>query len=731
MLDLSTLDPTASLVDAEEPKANAKILADKFNLHQKVVFLEEEKTRVQAYLSRQIKKCNDDRENALAKRVRNIEAYEGLADKGETITLPFARQQANQQHAWLMDRIFSADPYVSVLPLGDGSFHISVPDPDTGIVEDKKVTYSAMADDIEALLQFKWEHRLPVRRVVSDWVMEGLQDGTFPSVLKTLHDEQKVRIANRMLPHFDADEMGVVRENAQGQRIQIVNAPEFNTVVASESVQVASVPGDDFLVPFGHTNIQRAPWIGMRMEPDTSTVRVNISSGRWDFCKDIGEEPTDEEIDRVLYSAEDTSADSSKRRKRATERVDKRKEIDPSKTHPIVETYFRWPIMLEDDPNTITWMECVGDYHVKTETLLSCWLLDTWNGKRPFVDWFMRQRPNSYSGTCTVEDVAPFQRYASNLFHLQMTNMVMRNVSVIMVRKGTSTATFLKNRQNIRPGMVLQVDEMEDVSLKPLGTPIESIASEITFLKQGATEMGLSTQYDTATADLSRVTSGAFAQQQDLSKMQPKEIYKGLAEKIGELALMYVQTLCQYAPEQVIPSFGKDSDAVISRAIHLPREMVTDQFAFALKATTSDQTPEAMFQQDLMLGQQVDKANQFAMAVCGQIMLPGTPPEFQRMGVFWITRSELMLASQFKNARRHDASQFAMTPEMISAAIASLQAREQMMAKQGGANGSVPNAGPGGSVPPGASGPEGMGSVQQQPGGQGMGPPPQGGVLPS
>src|SRR6185503_16145333 len=356
MLDLSSLDPTASLVDSGKP--NARIVADKYNLHQKIVFIDDEKSRVQTYLSRQIKKCSDDRENALTKRSKNIEAYEGIAGKGETITLPFSRQQANQQHAWLMDRVFSAEPTVSVLPLGDGVFHITTPNPDTGIVEDVTVTYSEEADAIESLLHFKWSHRLPIRKVLSDWAMEGLQDGTFPAVLKIIHDEQRIRIANRMLPFLSADETGTVKETPNGQPIQIINAPEYRTIVDGESVQIINVPGDDFLVPFGHTDIQKSPWIGMRMEPDTSTVRMKISSGEWDFCTDPDEVdgdgksvgPSDEDIERVLYSAEDTTTDSTKRKKRVTERVDKRRELDPAKTHPVVEVNFRWPILTEDDP---------------------------------------------------------------------------------------------------------------------------------------------------------------------------------------------------------------------------------------------------------------------------------------------------------------------------------------------------------------------------------------------
>lgn len=725
------LDPSESLVESLTP--NAMLVPDEFGLHQKIVWLGDERSRVEEHLSKQLTGTIDAYTQIWEKRAQNQAAYEGLSEKGEAITLPWSRSQVNQQHAWLMERVFSANPVISVRPLGDNKFQVVVTERDEAgnILNAEPVSVSAsdVADTMQRLIDYKWTVRLPMRKVLSDWAMEALTDGTVPAVVKLVHDEQRRRIVQRAKPSVKMKD-GQPVLNDSGRQILVVNAPEFSTIVDGESVHIVTVPGEDFMVPIGHIDHQRAPWCAMKTEPDVATARIKINSGAWDFCHPPGEEPSEEEIDSVLNAAEDLSERPSKRSKKTTARVDRRRTTDPSATMEVYETFFRWPILQESAPDVIEWVECVGDYHLKAKKLLNCTILDTWNGKRPFLDFFMRQRPNAYSGTCTVEDVAPFQRYASNLFHLQVQNMVMRNISVIMVRKGTSAATFLSKKSNIRPGMVLQLDEMEDFKLSPLGTPIESIANEIVFLKNGAVEMGLSTQYDTATADLSRVTAGAFAQQQDLSKMQPKQVYSVFAERIAALALMYVQFLIQYAPEQVIPSFDPETDAIVDEILRLPRQMVTDQFQFVLTATANDQTPEAQLQEDLVLGQQVMGANNFAMSVLGQIMLPKTPPEFSALGIFMINRSELMLASMFKNARRHDVNRFAMTDEMIRRAMMSLQMRAMQAAaaaqQPGGMNagaGAIPNAGGGPGLPADQGGQPGPGGVPSEQGGPGMGPP--------
>ena len=714
-------DPTASL--SESGEVNAQLVPDESGFYSRVVLTSGERERVKMYLKLMLAKMNEDYGPIWAKREQNKRAYEGLPEKGEAITIPFCRSMTNQQHAWLVNTVFSKDPVVTVKPLGDSKFTIDVQG--QGGVQSKVVSGTDYTRSIERLIQHKWTVRLPMRKVLREFAMEGLQDGTTPALLKIIHEDSSYRVTERAAPYFEKDEFGQEKKNERGQKIQIINSPAFRTVTGDETVQIINVPGEDFMMPMGETNIQKSPIVALRTAPKTGEIRRKISTGKYDFGLPAGEEPPDEMVESVLFASRDYSDAKPKRASKAARSLDKRNEVNPLAEHIVQEVYFRWPLLL-DDSGVAELTELVGEYHEESGELLCLYVLHQWNGKRPLVDWFMRQRPNSYSGTCTVEDIAPFQRYISQLFHLQVQNMVMRNVSVFFARRNSPSAQYLKGRK-LRPGMVVEFDEADEVKSQPLGTPIDSIANEIAFLKGGAQEMALVTQYDNATADLSRVTAGAFQQQQDLAKMQPELVYQTFCEAISELALMYVQTLIQYAPEQKLPDFGEETNAVIDNVLHFPREMITDELAFAVTATAREDTKEAEFQRDLQLTQQVSTANMQTMGILGQIMAPGTPPQFVEIGLKAIERGERMLENLFATTR-YDASAFAMNPDELRQQLMSLMAMQQMMQQQqqqmGGMGGQPTDAGPGGPVPSGAGGPESGGVPAPQPGVQDV--PPQG-----
>lgn len=729
-MDLSYLDdPTASLAESLTP--NAEVVPDESGFYERIVFTPEERARFKAYLKMQIEKTVKDYDEGgiWTKRERNKRAYEGLTDKGEAITLPMTRAMTNQQHAWLVNTVFSKEPIITSKPLGDSKFDIVVKDPDLGVMTPKKVSGTDYCKALESLFEFKWKVRLPMRKVLRDWSMEALQDGTCPALVKIIHEDTSYTVTQRAAPRDldplkDAPEiLAKANFKSDQQKLQIINSPEFRTVHGDETVQIINVPGEDFLMPIGQIDLQRSPWIAMKTNPCTTEIRQRIAGGKYDFCLPAGEEPDRAIVETVLMSTEDQTDHGSNKPKRAAQAIDKRRQIDPVKEHRVWEVCVRWPILQESDPTTAVITELVCEYHEKSQEVLCCWKLNSWNGKRQYVDYFMRQRPNSYSGTCTVEDVAPFQRYTSHLFHLQVQNMVMRNVSVFFVRKGSSTATFLKNRK-LRPGMVVEFDEKDDVDSKPLGTPIESISSEIAFLKSNAQEMALVTQYDTAQANLSRVTSGAFQQQQDLAKMQPEMVYQIFCEAISRLALMYIQALVQYAPEQRLPHFDAETDAVIDNVLYFPRQMITDEFAFTVTATAREDSKDAEFQRDLMLHEKMAAATDRALNILGQIMKPGVPPPFVELGIMYMSRDERMLKNLFNNTR-YDASSFVIDPDVIRKALATLlqmappeppPQQGEMNGQQAAASGGVPNAGSGGPVPASGGGQPGPAPVPPQPG---------------
>lgn len=758
MQELDQLDPSLlldnpvyslSAATTSTPAANATLIPTADGAYTRIVFTRsgstgdgistsDEYDRVCQFLSKSIRRTKEDYEGVWAKRDKNKRAYEGLPVKGEAITLPMCRSNTNQQHAWLIDTLYSRDPFMDCEALGDRKFTIVTKNPDTGIYSQQQVTAVDEAKGIRDLINYKWTHRLPMRGVLSAWCMEALQDGNLPALTKVIHDDRyyarkivdrttkTVKQSRQSSQPSAPSELSVPDEpgelpGEEEQDIQILNSPQF-VKYQGETVRIITIPGENFLKPFSASTIEESPWVSHFFDEEVYETHRKLSLGRkhqfggYDFCLPDGEEAPDDLISEVLLGTIPTDEQPNKRASRSVKEVNKQREISPLDTNVIHEVYFRWPILTDEEAAspapTIEWMELCGYFHEKAQKLLSCWLLPNWSGERPFVDWFMRQRPNSYSGTCTVEDIAPFQHYASSLFHLQVQNMVMRNVSVFFVRKGSSAATSLRGRK-LRPGMIVEFDDPEDIKNEQLGTAVDSVSREIQFCKASAQELSLVTQYDSGTADLSRVAGAAFSQQQDLAKMQPQQVYDNFCDAISRLALKYLQFLIQYAPEQHLPKFSDISDAVIDNVLHLPREMIMNgDFSIYPVATPRDETKQMESQRDLQLSQEISKANQFMLSMFGLVAKPGVPPPFVQMGLTAIERSEKILGELISHTR-HDASEYVVPQSTLMSLIHQLYEQQQMLMQQQQMQ--IQQGGQPGQSGPGGPHPGGPGGGQVQP----------------
>src|ERR1041384_2073245 len=161
MADTDLLDPSLSLSDSLIP--NAQLIPDESGTYRRIVFLGDEKARVERYLSQSIARTILDYEQVWRKHDRNKRAYEALSNEGEAITLPMCRANTNQQHAWLIDTLFSRDPWMGCDPLGNRKYTIVAKNSDTGVYEERKVSATDEAKAIRALINYKWTYRLPMR----------------------------------------------------------------------------------------------------------------------------------------------------------------------------------------------------------------------------------------------------------------------------------------------------------------------------------------------------------------------------------------------------------------------------------------------------------------------------------------------------------------------------------------------------------------------------------------
>lgn len=663
------------------------------------------------------------------KRKQNLDAYEGKSDKGEAITIPVVKRDANQQLAWLLDRLFSKDPFITVRAIEAGDVQVVVKD-ENGVAYLDMVTTEDEARALQSLVNYYLKDKIGFKKTVRTFVSELLRDGNRPPVLKVCHEPREYET-----PMLDVT-LGA--EDAEGRKTieKIAKDPIYKTVKDGEPTRIEVVPGDKFFIPLPEYSIEAAPFVFQEFEEDAQTTKDKIARGVYDFCK---EAPDSEEIEMVLCGV-------GKREDLEKYRVDGRIPTDPLKKSRRFEIWLDYPFASIEEPEpsddplapapepgiVVKMVRFCAVFDWPTKKFLNCYENNYWHQRRPFFAGKMQERPFSFAGYSTSENVGPFQNLISQLFHLQIQNAVIANMKVFKVKKGTSAhAQMRKKNFKLRPGKIIDVDEKDDVTSDPLGSPIGSLSAEIAHLNNESEKMSVVTEFDRGAVP-SRTPVGTVDAAQSVAKMQPAMVLDSIRETISDAVKCFVQTLIQFSPEGIsIPFKDPQTKALVEQIISFPRDVVIGQFAFDVTATAEDETPQALMTRDLMLGAELSKTNAEMMTVASQVWIPGVPPPFQIFGTKVILGKRRMMARLLEYAKLNPDDYLPLEKEIESVPIQLLQLQQMMMQQSQIGGPGVPAIGGGGDLSgvPGIEG--GLGPMEGQPdveGGFSGGPPP---ALPS
>lgn len=649
----------------------------------------EEREALEKRFAKELRDTINDYVPILKKREENHKAYEGISPQDAVITIPVCKRDTNQQHAWQTEALLSKEPYITVKPLEEGVFETVEGGNVAGISTEE------WAKDLEDWLDFKLRHRLGFAKTVREWTMQAMMDGNCPALIKV----------------YARDAEGVVRQRkaSKGADGKLIIGVEGVKTLKGERVVIECIDGANFLMPVNEIDPQQSPWIAERLtNVDTTTLRKRFSTGEYNLCQEGS--VSEEQIANFLGESapEDTALGVI---------PDGRNEpTDPLKKHNVYELRFIHPV--EREKGQIELIDFTAHFHLDKNALLCCYANEYWHSKRPYVPLFMRQRPNRFSGTCTVEDAAPFQRLQSTLFHLQVQNAIQSNVKVFLVRHGSRTHIYMQNNPKRRPGEYIPYDDPTDVSPQPLGSPIQSMASEISFLSAEAEKITMVNQYDRGAVP-GRTASSAIAQTQELAKMQPAQVRRVIREALAEVALLYVQTASQFIQEEDIPWFDPVKRQRTQKTIRFPLQMIQGQVAFELTATDEDDDKAGAFETAMMISNKINEANNARGMLLGGLVAPETPPQIRRLFMRMLISEEQALAEVIK-LHRKDWQKYVLTEEEIAQAVAELEqmaaAAQQQQMMQGGMSGDVPPEIAGGAVPPPQDLAGAMGQMEAIPG---------------
>lgn len=692
-----------------------------------------------------------DYEAINSKRDANLRAYEATPKQGEAIILPIVKRDVNQQFAWHMEAIFSKEPPFTVSALDNDPIEILVDNGDGAGAQIQVISGDDYADQLEEMLNFYLLHKVGFKRTARSWILSMLQDGNRPPVLKVIYEKRE----------HEQGGPGLIY-SADGVLERIEKDPAFRIVQDGEPTRIEGVPGDKFFIPLPYDDIQRAPFVFQEFEEDFVTVKDKIARGIYDFCR---EKPEANEVDMVLSGAKSVEGVEKWR-------ADGRVPTDPTVTNKFYELWFDYPFaeyeeeeapeveaiapVDEEDEEEIPSAPIVAPkpkrrvsvrmvpfcavVHSTTNIWMNCYENYRWDRKRPFFAGRQQDRPYSFSGYCTAENVSPFQSLITQLFNAQLQNIAVTNVATLGVREGSPTARFFKAGAKLRPGLIWPFGEPDDVKSVPLGSSVGSMAAEVSFLNSESEKMSVVTQYDRG-AIPNRTPVGTVNAVDEQAKMQPRMALDNIRDTIAEVCECFVRTLAQFNPGGVRVPYRDPStkDDVQIRTIGFPVEWREGMFSFNITATGDEETAQALTMRDLNFRNEITKFNGGAMQAANAAFQPGTPPPISTFAMNMLRGERNMLARAFKHNRLNPddylptIGEFEQLPlqleQMRQAAEEKARQEAEAAAAQGGASGSaagqVPPTGAGANVSAPTFGPRPVSGMAGQPddagaGGMGM-----------
>lgn len=743
-------DPIEPLL--EEQADTATIVTDVINGYDRVIPRQDVLEQMQGAYAQAIASTDQDYEERVFRRMaENLKAYEGESNENEIITIPIVKRIGNQQVGWLSTQILSKNPYITIKPLDGGFYEIpwqvtgSAPIPGTEpampmdmgeemgpeemgvgaappatpaplerpVFQTRQVSSEDAAKLYEKYIHYKLTECIDFEQLVEDTAY-SIHAGENPTYWKIWYDP-KVTHAKKKTWQYNAAKGG----------LQVVGL-ENTEIRSRETVRIDHVPGQNIIIPLDEPNCdeQSASWLAERTPMTNMEIWEGIKSGVYDFCMPEGKKPTDDDVRTVLGMRDvplsvmgDTMA-----------QVDDFVASNPRTVHDVRNLWFFYPIRRTVDKRDVIEIHSLcAKFHVTARRFLNLYRNPSWTGLRPYVSFFMRKRPHRFTGSSTASDVAPIQRLISAIFDLQIKNGVQSNLKVFLIKENSATwRWFTKANNTLRPGAKIPYEDKDDVNPVQLGSTIQSMANEITYLNSEAERLTVERDY---TDVPNRTAAATVSQVETLAKMQPTTVLRGVRRKIARAIEMYLQTVAQFHDYEEIPFLDEETKETVTQLIGFPREIIEHHFSFHVTATGDEDTKQARFEKFGIVGKIIDGRNAEAAKMAAAILDPQAPQAVKDFTKHLLLRAEAILGEQL-HSMDVDPRKYVITEEKLNQWMAMVPPPPPPMppGPPGAENGQqLPPAGPGGPIPQLPPGQPGPPQPPGEPSNEGMaqpGPPP-------
>lgn len=655
-----------------------------------------EKSAIVQYLCDAIKEAEDTDGPRIERILENRRVYEAHPKKDEAIHLPIAKQDANQVAAGIVNAIMSKQPIVTIKPLEGGEMSLLVRD-EFG-EQELKVSTTQEAAALQEYGEYLLKRRVPFRDRVETAVLDMVSGGM--PYLKICYEANYRTIREMKFEQGSAAAVEVRRSTP-----------------IDEPLKMEPIDGINILLPPGERDEQLSPWIAERYELSPTKIRQNFAQGL--FVGDIlnPEAKAEKEfIAKVVgggagsSSWQDAKRESAKIMGRAT-----RQRSLPS----FHEVWFYWP--RPDENGEIELLHLCAQLQLDCRELLALYDHPYRHGLRPLIPLLQRPKPYEWASGSTVDDIAPIQKMMSKLFDITIKNGIQAIIKGYLVKKGSPgwhSMLDLEKANALKPGCIVGVGDMGEITPFQMGGNMGSLSSEIGYLDQQRRGLSVVPEHQNIP---NRTASGTVSQIMAESKAQGSQTLERVREQLGKAIKMLFQVAQQFSYYgEPVPFEDPKTRAIVEKFIYFPTELIDSQFSFDITATADDDTNEAKKEAEMLALRLINEQNQTSMTSIFEMMSPETPPFYEEVLKQAALRSERQLGRLLALSTK-DSETFVWDEEELGAMLtakheflekqkaeeaAAAEQQEQSAEEQPAApaEGEMPPMPPEGAMPPGMEG---------------------------
>jgi len=242
-------------------------------------------------------------------------------------------------------------------------------------------------------------------------------------------------------------------------------------------------------------------------------------------------------------------------------------------------------------------------YHLKTGTVLNAWYNDCFYGYRPIQTFVFKPIEYSLDGEGICGILEQLQELMDTMFNQRVDRLNQINAPVFL-RRSNSLA---KNVQHVRPGMIIDVDEMDD---------FQELAFHDTYPGTERMEASIM-QFAQYASGVSQLLMGQNTAERPVARdtlALIQEVYKGIKQGIentrydlGETGMRAVEMMAQYSPVYTykIPVKGQNGeDTFAKQSVDLSKMgYIRDAIQVELMASSEVLNTEIQREIDLTLYQ--------------------------------------------------------------------------------------------------------------------------------